>query len=81
MNSFGNKFFTDLSSTFTNNQREADTKKKLLKCYIWSILTFGCESRTLSKRDESRLEAMELWTYRRIKKISWIAKKRNKEVL
>ena len=75
------KSFTDISSTFTNKQLENDTKKRLMKCYIWSVLTYGCESWTLSKRDESRLEAMELWIYRRTKKISWIDKKTNKEVL
>ena len=50
------KSLTDMSSTFTNKQLENDTKKRLMKCYIWS--SYGCESRTLNKRDESRLEAM-----------------------
>ena len=62
------KSFTDMSSTFTNKQLENDTKKRLMKCNIWSVLTYGCESWTLSKRDESRLEAMELWIYRRMKR-------------
>ena len=38
------KSFTDMSSTFTNKQLENDTKKRLMKCYIWSILAYGCES-------------------------------------
>ena len=73
--------FTDISSTFTNKQLENDTKKRLMKCYILSVLTYGCESRTLSKRDESRLKAMEFWIYHRMKKILWIDKKTTKEVL
>ena len=43
------KSFTDMSSTFTNKHLENDTKKRLMKCYIWSVLTYGCESWTLSK--------------------------------
>jgi len=70
-----------MSSTFTNKQLENDTKKRLMKCYIWSVLAYGCELWTLSKQDESGLEAMELWIYRCMKKISWIDKKANKEVL
>ena len=53
------KSFTDMSNTLTNNKRESDTKKRIMKCYIWSTRTYGCESWTLSKQDESRLEAIE----------------------
>ena len=74
------KSFTDMSNTLTNNKLESDTKKRMMKCYIWSTLTYGYESWTLSKQDESRLEAMETWIYRRMKKILWIDKS-NKEVL
>ncbi|XP_069973546.1 uncharacterized protein [Penaeus vannamei] len=75
------KSFSDMSNTFTNNKLGIETKKRMMKCYIWSILTYGCESWTLSKQDESRLEAMEMWIYRPMKKISWIEKKTNKQVL
>ena len=74
-------FFTDMSNTLTNNKLESGTKKRMMKCYIWSTLTYGCESWTFRKQDESRLEAMEMWIYRQMKKISWIDKKSNKEVL
>ncbi|XP_069992308.1 uncharacterized protein [Penaeus vannamei] len=74
-------YLGSMSSTFTNKKLGTETKKRMMKCYIWSILTYGCESWTLSKQDESRLEAMEMWIYRRMKKISWIEKKTNKEVL
>ena len=78
---FAKKSFTDISNTLTNNKPESDTKKRMMKCYIWSTLTYGCESWTLSKQDESRLEAMEMWIYSRMKKIPWIDKKSSKEVL
>ena len=42
---------------------------------------YGCESWTLSNRDESQFEAMELWIYYHMKNISWIDKKANKEAL
>ena len=50
-----------------------------MKCYIWSIPTYGCESWSLSRRDESRLEAMKLWICHRMKNVLLIDKK--KEVL
>ena len=54
---------------------------RLTKCYVWSTLLYGAETWTLSKATVKNLEAFEMWTYRRIMKISWNEYKSNKEVL
>ena len=52
------KSFTDMSNTLTNNKLESDTKKRMMKGYIWSTLTYGCESLTLhltqARRESAR---------------------------
>ena len=52
-----------------------------MKCYIWYVLTYGCESWTLTNPDIKRLEAMKMWIYRRMKRISWMERVSNVEIL
>eukprot|EP00794_Sanderia_malayensis_P015552 gene15552-17137_t len=54
---------------------------RLAKCYIWSTLMYGAEAWTISKVMQTKLEAFEMWIYRRIMKVPWTAKKSNVEVL
>jgi len=54
---------------------------RLLKCYVWSTLLYGCESWTISKRMESQLEAAEMWFLRRMLRIAWTDKVSNDQVL
>jgi len=54
---------------------------RLLKCYVWSTLLYGCESWTISKRMESQLEVAEMWFLQRMLCISWTDKVSNDQVL
>ncbi|XP_048006632.1 uncharacterized protein LOC125241959 [Leguminivora glycinivorella] len=56
-------------------------KKKLIKLYIWSIALYGSETWTMLQQDRKRLEAFEMWCWRRMEKISWTEKVTNEEVL
>jgi len=56
-------------------------RKKLVKCYIWSIAIYGAETWTLRAVDQKHLESFEIWCRRRMEKISWTEHVRNKEVL
>jgi hypothetical protein len=56
-------------------------KKKIIKCLVWSVLLYGSETWTLNKEAVNRLEAMEMWIWRRMEKIKWTDKKKNVEVL
>jgi hypothetical protein len=56
-------------------------RKKLVKCYIWSIALYGAETWTLRKADQKYLESFDMWCWRRMEKISWTDRVRNEEVL
>jgi len=56
-------------------------RKKLVKCYIWSIALYGAETWTLRAVDQKHLESFKMWCWRRMEKISWTDHVRNKEVL
>jgi hypothetical protein len=49
---------------------ELKLRKKLLKCYVWSIALYGAENWTLRAVDQKNLESFEMWCWRRIEKIS-----------
>jgi len=51
-----------------------ETKKKLIKTLVWTALLYGSETWTLRKEEIRRLEAMEMWLWRRMEKISWTEK-------
>ena len=56
-------------------------KKRLVKSLIWSVALYGAETWTLRKEDERRLEAFEMWVWRRMEKVKWTERRRNDEVL
>jgi hypothetical protein len=58
-----------------------ELRKKLVKCYIWSIALYGAENWTLRAVDRKHLESFEMWYWRRIEKIIWTDHVRNEEVL
>ncbi|KAI5707563.1 hypothetical protein M8J77_011831 [Diaphorina citri] len=73
--------FNKMSKIFKSHDLTISTKVRLLKCYIFSILLYGVESWTLNENTTKKLEAFEMWLYRRILKISWIEHVTNEEVL
>jgi hypothetical protein len=63
------------------NGLHIDTKKKIFQTIKWSIVLYGSETWTLHKTDKTKIQAFEMWIWRRIQKISWQDRKTNKEVL
>src|SRR6187399_2368521 len=57
------------------------TKKKIIDCYVFSVLNYGCESWTWNKAMIKKMNAFEMWCYRRMLKISWKDRITNVEVL
>src|SRR6267154_952851 len=57
------------------------TKMKILNCFVFPILNYGCESWTWNKVMRKKVNAFEMWCYRRILKISWKDRVRNEEIL
>ena len=56
-------------------------RKKLTKCYIWSIALYGAETWTLRAVDQKHLGSSDVWCWRRMEKINWTDHVRNEEVL
>ena len=73
--------FRHMQNLLTNRKLSIKTRKGLIKTHIWSTLLYGAESWTLSTGMRRKLEAMELWLWRRMMKIPWTARKTNEEVL
>lgn len=57
------------------------TRLRTLKCYIWSLLLYGCETWTLKQDDIKKLNAFEMWLYRRMLRVSWTSRTTNETVL
>lgn len=77
-----------MAKTAFNQRRELLTrnmsrkvKKKIIKTVVWSVALYGCETWTLRKDELRRLEALEMWLWRKMEKISWTERKTNEEVL
>ena len=66
---------------FKNHKISLETKKRLIKCYIRPILLYGSECWTISTKMRERLEAAEMWFYRRILRISYTQHVTNERVL
>ena len=79
--SIASSTFNKMRSTLTNKSISSETRKRIMSCYIWSTLLYGAETWTLTSAMVNRLEAFEMWIYRRMLKIAWTDKMSNKEVL
>ena len=66
--------------TLFTSTLDLELRKKLVKCYVWSIALYGAETWTLRAVDQRHLESFEMWCWRRVEKISWTDHVRNEEV-
>ena len=72
--------FSNRKDLLTKSLRK-QTKIKIVKTLVWTTLLYGAETWTLRKEDIRKLEALEMWLWRRMEKISWTDKVTNEEVL
>ena len=72
--------FNKKKALFTSTL-DLELRKKLVKCYIWSIGLYGAETWTPRAVDQKHLVSFEMWCWRRMEKISWTEHMRNEEVL
>ena len=72
--------FNNKKNLFTS-KLDSNLRKKLVKCYFWSMSLYGAETWTLRATDQKRLESFEMWCWRRMEKISWTDRVRNEGVL
>jgi len=72
--------FNKKKNLFTR-KLELNLRKRLVRCYVWSIALYGAETWTLRATDQKHLESFEMWCWRRMEKISPIDHVRNEDVL
>jgi hypothetical protein len=72
--------FNKMRTLFTSTL-DLEMRKKLVKCYVWSIALYGAETWTLRAVDQKYLKSFETWCWRRMDKISWTDHVRNEDVL
>ncbi|KAL4132882.1 hypothetical protein QTP88_009959 [Uroleucon formosanum] len=73
--------FSKKHKLLTSKNIHLNIKKRLIKTYVWSVATYGCETWVINDTEKKQLEAFEMWCWRRMERISWIERKTNEEVL
>ena len=62
-------------------QRSLPTKVRLVKAMVFPVVMYGCKSWTIKKAEHRRIDAFELWCWRRLLRVPWIARRSNQSIL
>ena len=73
----GRKVMTNLDSILKNRDNALLTKVRLVKAMVFPVLMYGCESWTIKKAESRRIDAFELWCWRRLLRVPWTARRSN----
>ena len=77
----GRKVMTNLDSMFKSRDIALPTNVHLVKAMVFPLLTYGCESWTVRKAESWRIDAFELWCWRRLLRVPWTARRSNQSIL
>ena len=77
----GRKAMTNLDSIFKSRDITLPTKVHLVKAMVFPVVTYGCESWTMKKAKCQRIDAFELWCWRRLLRVPWTARRSNQSIL
>ena len=77
----GRKTMTNLDSIFKSRDITLPTKVHLVKAMVFPVVMYGCESWTMKKAECWRIDAFELWCWRRLLRIPWTARRSNQSIL
>ena len=77
----GRKVMTNLNSILKSGDIPFSTKICLVKAMIFPVVMYGCESWTIKKAEWSRIDAFELWCWRRLLRVPWTARRSNQSIL
>ena len=75
------KAMTSLDSIFKSRDITLPTKVCLVKVMVFPVVVYGCESWTIRKAEHQRIDAFELWCWRRLLRVPWTARKSNQSIL
>ena len=77
----GRKVMTNLESIFNSRDITLSTKVHLVKAMAFPVVRYGCESWTIKKAERQRIDAFELWCWRRLLRVPWTARRSNQSIL
>ena len=77
----GRKVMTNLDSIFESRDITLPTKVCLVKAMVFPVAMYGCESRTVKKAEHQRIDAFELWFWRRLLRVPWTARRYNQSIM
>ena len=77
----GRKFMTNLDSIFKSRDITLSTKVRLIKAMVFPVVMYGCESWTVKKTEHRRIDAFELWCWRRLLRVPWTGRRSNQSIL
>ena len=72
---------TNLDSIFKSRDITLPTKVHLVKAMVFPVVIYGCESWTVKKAERQRIDAFELWCWRRLLRVPWTARRSNQSIL
>ena len=77
----GRKVMTNLDSIFKSRDITLPTKVHLVKAMVSPVVMYGCESWTMKKAEHQRIDAFEVWRWRRLLRVPWTAMRSNQSIL
>ena len=77
----GRKVMTNLDSLLKSRDIALSTKVCLVKAMVFPVVMYGCESWTVKKAERRRIDAFELWCWRRLLRVPWTARRSNQSIL
>ena len=77
----GRKVMTNLDSILKGRDITLPTKVHLVKTMVFPVVMYGCESWTIKKAEHQRIDAFELWCWRRLLRVPWTARRSNQSIL
>ena len=77
----GRKVMTNLDSIFKSRDITLPTKVRLVKAIVFPVVMYGYESWTIMKAEHRRIDAFELWCWRRLLRVPWTARRSNQSIL
>jgi len=77
----GRKVMTNLDSILKSRDITLSTKVRLVKAMVFPVVMYGCESWTIKKAESQRIDAFELWCWRRLLRVLWTSRRPNLSIL
>ena len=77
----GRKVITNLDSILKSRDITLATKVHLVKAMVFPVVMYGCENWTVKKAEHRRIDAFELWCWRRLLRVPWTARRSNQSIL